>query len=52
MEWDEEQEQLARSKVENNSEICISEDQIQKFEEEADEFWNKFYDIHNNRLID
>lgn len=47
--WDEEQEEQARLKVQENSEVLASGEQILKYENEAEKFWDKFYGIHNNR---
>lgn len=51
MEWDEQQEQLAQDSVKKNSEILMSEDERQKYEDEANLFWDAFYDIHQNKFF-
>lgn len=51
VEWDEEQEQLALQNVAKNSTVTLSEDEIRRFEAEAGQFWDKFYDIHQNRFF-
>lgn len=51
VEWDSEQEAEAKHKVDQNSEIKLSSEEIQKFEEEADKFWDSFYGIHQNRFF-
>lgn len=47
--WDDEQEREARQKVVENSTVLASADQIAKFDDEADLYWDKFYEIHQNR---
>lgn len=51
VEWDAEQEELAKANVAKNSEISLSTDEIMKYDNEADKFWDKFYDIHQNRFF-
>lgn len=51
MEWDEKQEADARKKVELNSEVRLSSNEIEKYEKEAADFWNSFYGIHTNRFF-
>ncbi|XP_034948752.1 tRNA N(3)-methylcytidine methyltransferase METTL2 [Chelonus insularis] len=51
VEWDEQQQQLAQQKVTENSVITITEQQLQKYNDEADKFWDKFYGIHQNRFF-
>ncbi|KAJ3645464.1 hypothetical protein Zmor_023116 [Zophobas morio] len=51
VEWDEEHETQARKKVEENSEVKLERDVIEKFENEADKYWDAFYDIHTNRFF-
>ncbi|XP_012224074.1 tRNA N(3)-methylcytidine methyltransferase METTL2 [Linepithema humile] len=46
--WDEEQEKLAQQKVDENSIVTQSSEQLLKHDTEADKYWDKFYDIHNN----
>lgn len=48
--WDEEQEELARQKVAENSEVIASQES-EKYENDANKYWDKFYDIHQNRYI-
>ena len=50
VEWDQEQENIARLKVEENSEVTLTEDAINKLEKEAAVQWDKFYGIHQNRF--
>lgn len=49
VEWDEEQENQAIASVLKNSSIKLDDEQTQKYEEDADKFWDAFYDIHQNR---
>lgn len=49
VEWDEELEANAKTSVEHNSNVTLSEDQLQKYEEDADQYWDSFYNIHQNR---
>ncbi|KAL1494006.1 hypothetical protein ABEB36_009681 [Hypothenemus hampei] len=51
VEWDEAKEQEALNKVQQNSMIKFSPDEIGKFNSEADKFWNAFYDIHDNKFF-
>lgn len=49
--WDEEQERLAQQKVDENSIVTMSSEQLFKYETEADKYWDKFYGIHNNGYV-
>lgn len=49
VQWDEEQENKAKSSVAGNSEITLTDEQLQKYEDDADQYWNAFYNIHQNR---
>ncbi|XP_001606764.1 tRNA N(3)-methylcytidine methyltransferase METTL2 isoform X1 [Nasonia vitripennis] len=49
--WDKEQEETAQRKVEENSKVSASAEEIAKYEDEADKFWDKFYGIHQNRFF-
>ncbi|KAJ3624096.1 hypothetical protein MTP99_017745 [Tenebrio molitor] len=51
VEWDEEQEREARSKVEANSEVKFPNTVVEKYENEADKYWDAFYDVHTNRFF-
>lgn len=51
VEWDEAQEKEAQNKVQANSEIKFTPDVIDKYENEADKYWDAFYDIHTNRFF-
>lgn len=49
VQWDEEQEKAAKEKVEQNSEVTLSEDRLKDLDINADKHWDAFYDIHQNR---
>ncbi|XP_051172674.1 tRNA N(3)-methylcytidine methyltransferase METTL2 [Leptopilina boulardi] len=49
--WDEEQEETARQKVAENSSILASSELTLKYETEAGNYWDKFYEIHQNRFF-
>ncbi|XP_037933906.1 methyltransferase-like protein isoform X2 [Teleopsis dalmanni] len=51
VEWDEEQEQEARQAVLKNSTEKMSTENQLKYQQEADKFWDTFYDIHQNRFF-
>lgn len=51
VEWDEEQEQNAKEMVTKNSTCKFSEEEVGKLRTEADEQWDKFYGIHQNRFF-
>ncbi|XP_056629590.1 tRNA N(3)-methylcytidine methyltransferase Mettl2 isoform X1 [Diorhabda sublineata] len=51
VEWDEIQEKEAHNKVTANSIVKFSQEDINKYEKDADKFWNGFYDIHTNRFF-
>lgn len=51
MEWDEEREQEALAKVKANSVVKFTGEELDKYEKEADKFWDGFYDIHQNRFF-
>ncbi|XP_075977887.1 methyltransferase-like protein isoform X1 [Anticarsia gemmatalis] len=51
VDWDEEQEKVAKEKVEQNSQITFSEDHLKSLEVDADKHWDAFYDIHQNRFF-
>ncbi|KAJ8951579.1 hypothetical protein NQ318_020456 [Aromia moschata] len=42
VEWDEVQEKEAQNKVDKNSEVKLETDVIEKYEKEADKFWDAF----------
>lgn len=49
VQWDEEQEQAAKEKVEQNSQVTMSTEQLKDLEANAGKHWDAFYDIHQNR---
>lgn len=51
VEWDNEQEQLARTSVAKNCNVTLDDQQLDKFEADADKFWDSFYDVHQNRFF-
>ncbi|KAJ2949036.1 hypothetical protein O0L34_g5978 [Tuta absoluta] len=51
VQWDEEQENAAKEKVQQNSQVTFSEERLKDLEENADKHWDAFYDIHQNRFF-
>jgi len=51
VEWDDEQEAEARSKVEANSSKMVDEEMRETYEAEAFKFWDEFYMQHQNRFF-
>lgn len=51
MQWDEEQEKNALERVEQNSTVTMTQEQLDAFEMKADTFWDAFYDIHQNKFF-
>ncbi|XP_077293050.1 methyltransferase-like protein isoform X2 [Arctopsyche grandis] len=51
VQWNTEQEELARLRVSSNSNITFSKEEISNFEDSANIFWDEFYNIHNNRFF-
>lgn len=49
MQWDEQQENTAREKVMQNSEVTFSKERLKYLEDNADKHWDAFYNIHQNR---
>ncbi|XP_053373705.1 tRNA N(3)-methylcytidine methyltransferase METTL2-like isoform X2 [Mercenaria mercenaria] len=49
--WDEDQERQARSKTEEQLANPAAKDDIERFENDANEYWNKFYGIHENKFF-
>ncbi|GBP88493.1 Methyltransferase-like protein [Eumeta japonica] len=49
--WDTEQEEAAKSKVMNNSQILFTQEYVYSLEENASKHWDAFYDIHQNRFF-
>ena len=48
--WDDAQEEAAKAKVEENSEITLTSEKIEKLDKDAATHWDAFYDIHQNRF--
>ncbi|XP_074835429.1 tRNA N(3)-cytidine methyltransferase METTL2A [Carettochelys insculpta] len=48
VEWSEEQEANARSKVQENSRQFVPQDKQDEYEINANKYWNDFYKIHEN----
>lgn len=46
MEWNEEQEEEADAKVAANSAVVLLPEQVQQYEEQADSYWDRFYQTH------
>lgn len=51
VQWDEEQEQKALESVRKNSEVTLTVDELEKYENDANQFWDAFYDIHQNKFF-
>ncbi|ESO12559.1 hypothetical protein HELRODRAFT_187911 [Helobdella robusta] len=51
VDWDEEMESDARKKVEANSTIKLSSDEQEKYEKDANKYWDAFYSQHQNRFF-
>ncbi|XP_067130579.1 tRNA N(3)-methylcytidine methyltransferase METTL2 isoform X2 [Centruroides vittatus] len=51
VQWDEAQEQEAKEKVLKNSATYVSKEMQERYEEDANDYWNKFYNIHRNRFF-
>lgn len=49
--WDNEQEQEALKKVQQNSIVKLSSEEIEKYDSQANTFWDSFYDIHENKFF-
>lgn len=49
VEWDAEQEEEARKKVEAHAEVKMSDDLKDELRIESEDRWDKFYNIHQNR---
>uniref|UniRef100_A0A8C1U532 tRNA N(3)-cytidine methyltransferase n=1 Tax=Cyprinus carpio TaxID=7962 RepID=A0A8C1U532_CYPCA len=50
VEWSAEQEQAAQKKVQENSQP-LPEEKQEEFDNRANEYWNDFYTIHENRFF-
>lgn len=51
VQWDEEQEKKALESVSKNSQVTLDAAELQRLENQADQFWNAFYDIHENKFF-
>uniref|UniRef100_A0A2M3ZBJ0 tRNA N(3)-methylcytidine methyltransferase n=1 Tax=Anopheles braziliensis TaxID=58242 RepID=A0A2M3ZBJ0_9DIPT len=51
IEWDEEQEQAALDGVKKNSTVKLSQEEVVRLSTEADQSWDRFYGIHQNRFF-
>ncbi|OWR44988.1 methyltransferase protein 2-A [Danaus plexippus plexippus] len=51
VQWDVEQEEAAAKKVQQNSVIKLSDENIKDLGENANKHWDAFYDIHQNRFF-
>ncbi|XP_048731281.2 2-hydroxyacyl-CoA lyase 1-like [Ostrea edulis] len=51
VEWDEEQETNARQKTREQLQSSLPPEKQEEYEDLADEYWNKFYQIHQNRFF-
>lgn len=51
VEWTEEQEATARKKVEENCTETLSSEKGAEYENRANDYWNDFYKIHENRFF-
>jgi len=51
VEWTSDIEEEANEKIKLNSTVTLSEDEIEKFDKEADKFWNAFYCQHQNKFF-
>ncbi|GIX73595.1 tRNA N(3)-methylcytidine methyltransferase METTL2 [Caerostris extrusa] len=51
VEWNEELKQNAEEKIKLNSQTLVPTEDQEKYENEANQFWDKFYNIHENRFF-
>jgi len=51
VEWDEEQEKAAIRKIEENSKDLVALNDYEKYENEASDFWHKFYMQHQQKFF-
>lgn len=51
VEWDEEQEAMAKKMVEENSSVKVSSEKVAEIEVNASGNWDTFYGIHQNRFF-
>lgn len=41
----------AEEKIKKNSSVLVDQEKAENFEKNANEFWNKFYNIHDNKFF-
>ncbi|XP_040601482.1 mRNA N(3)-methylcytidine methyltransferase METTL8 isoform X2 [Mesocricetus auratus] len=51
MQWSKEEEAAARKKVEENSATRVAPEEQVKFENDANKYWNTFYQTHKNKFF-
>ncbi|XP_066140372.1 tRNA N(3)-methylcytidine methyltransferase Mettl2 isoform X2 [Euwallacea fornicatus] len=51
VQWDEAQEQEALKKVQENGIVKFSNEDLKKYENDADKFWDAFYEVHDNKFF-
>ncbi|KAI9276606.1 S-adenosyl-L-methionine-dependent methyltransferase [Sporodiniella umbellata] len=51
VEWDEEQEEMAREKVSKQLECPVPEDEQEQYHKNPEEYWNKFYQKNENKFF-
>ncbi|EDO49075.1 predicted protein [Nematostella vectensis] len=51
VEWGEEQEEEAQAKIAENAAVMVDEQLKEKYENEANQFWDEFYTQHQNRFF-
>ncbi|XP_066254904.1 tRNA N(3)-methylcytidine methyltransferase Mettl2 isoform X2 [Euwallacea similis] len=51
VQWDDAQEQEALKKVQENGVIKFSSEDLEKYENDADKFWDAFYEVHDNKFF-
>ncbi|KAJ6643731.1 Methyltransferase-like protein [Pseudolycoriella hygida] len=49
--WDETQEEEAKQNVAKNSCVTLTKEELSKYNEDADKYWDSFYDIHQNKFF-
>ncbi|CAG7823125.1 unnamed protein product, partial [Allacma fusca] len=51
VEWNEEMEAQAQDAISKNTKTVMEQEKVEALEKEADENWNKFYEIHQNKFF-
>ena len=51
MEWDPELIKQAEEKINKNSSVLVSDERANDLQSNANEYWNKFYSIHENKFF-